>query len=45
MVMIDGQTVRSGRAGPMSTFHNAGGRTIGAKRSILIDILGLPIAV
>jgi hypothetical protein len=37
MVMIDAQTVRGGRAGP--TFHNAGGRggrTIGAKRSILI---------
>jgi transposase len=34
MVMIDGQTVRGGRAGP--TFHNAGGRggrTIGAKGS------------
>jgi putative transposase len=46
MVMIDGQTVRGGRAGP--TFHNAGGRggrTIGAKRSILIEILGLPLAV
>ena len=36
MVMIDAQTVRGGRAGP--TFHNAGGRggrTIGAKRSLL----------
>ena len=46
MVMIDAQTVRGGRAGP--TFHNAGGRggrTIGAKRSILIEILGLPLAV
>jgi transposase len=46
MVMIDGQTVRGGRAGP--TFHNAGGRggrTIGAKRSIVIEILGLPVAV
>ena len=35
-----------GRAGP--TFHNAdgrGGRTIGTKRSILIEILGLPLAV
>lgn len=44
--MLDGQTVRGGRAGP--TFHNAGGRggrTIGAKRSILIEILGLPLAV
>ncbi len=45
-VMIDAQTVRGGRAGP--TFHNAGGRggrTIGAKRSILIEYLGLPLAV
>ncbi len=45
MVMIDGQTVRGGRAG--LTFHNAsgrGGRPIGAKRSIVIEILGLPIA-
>lgn len=46
MVMIDAQTVRGGRAGP--TFHSAGGRggrTIGTKRSILIEILGLPLAV
>jgi len=46
MVMIDAQTVRGGRAGP--TFHAAGGRggrTIGTKRSILIEILGLPLAV
>jgi transposase len=46
MVMIDGQTVKGGRAGP--TFHEAGGRggyTRGAKRTILIDILGLPLAV
>ncbi len=46
MVMIDAQTVRGGRAGP--TFHNAGGRggrTIGTKRSVLIEILGLPLAV
>jgi len=43
VVMIDAQTVRGGRFGP--TFHNAGGRggrTVGAKRSILIEILGLP---
>lgn len=42
---IDAQTAKGGRAGP--TFHEAGGRggrTIGAKRSILIEILGLPIA-
>jgi putative transposase len=46
MVMIDAQTVCGGRAGP--TFHNAGGRggrTVGAKRSILIEYLGLPLAV
>ncbi len=43
MLMIDGQTVRGGRAGP--AFHEAGGRggyTMGAKRTILIEILGLP---
>ena len=46
MVMIDGQTVKGWRAGP--TFHEAGGRggyTRGAKRTILIEILGLPLAV
>jgi transposase len=46
MVMIDGQTVKGGRAGP--TFHESGGRggrTRGAKRTILIEILGLPLAV
>ena len=45
MVMVDGQTVKGGRAGP--TFHEAGGRggyTRGAKRTILIEILGLPQA-
>ena len=45
MVMIDGQTVKGGRAGP--TFHNAGGRggrTVGAKRTILVEIMGLPVA-
>ena len=46
MVMIDAQTVKGGRAGP--TFHEAGGRggyTRGAKRTIEIEILGLPLAV
>lgn len=46
MVMIDAQTVRGGRSG--RTFHEAGGRggrTYGAKRTILIEILGLPLAV
>jgi transposase len=45
-VMIDAQTVKGGRAGP--TFHEAGGRgghTRRAKRTILIEILGLPLAV
>ena len=46
MLMIDAQTMRGGRAGP--TFHEKGGRgghTNGAKRSIAIEILGLPLAV
>jgi len=46
MLMVDAQTVRGGRAGP--TFHEKGGRgghTNGAKRSIAIEILGLPLAV
>jgi hypothetical protein len=45
-VMIAGPTVRGGRAGP--TFHEKGGRgerTNGAKRSIVIEILGLPLAL
>jgi transposase len=44
MVMIDAQTVKGGRAGP--TFREAGGRggrTIGAKRTVLIEIMGLPV--
>ena len=43
MGMIDAQTVRGGRTGP--TLHYAGGRggrTIGTKRRILIEILGRP---
>ena len=46
MVMIDAQTVRGGRGG--RTFHEQGGKggnTRGTKRSILIEILGLPLAV
>ena len=45
MVMVDAQTVKGGRYGP--TFHEAGGRggrTIGTKRTILVEILGLPVA-
>ena len=45
MVMIDAQTVKGGRYGP--TFHDAGGRggrTIGTKRTILVEILGLPLS-
>ena len=46
MVLIDVQTVRGGRFGP--TLHNAGGRggrTIGTKRTILTEILGLTLAL
>jgi hypothetical protein len=45
IVMVDAQTVRGGRYGP--TFHEAGGpggRTIGTKRTLLVEILGLPVA-
>jgi hypothetical protein len=45
MVMIDAQTVKGSRYDP--TFHEAGGRggrPIGSKRSILVDILGLLVA-
>ena len=45
MVMIDAQTARGARYGP--TFHEAGGRggrTIGTKRTLLVEILGLPVA-
>jgi transposase len=45
MVMVDAQTVKGARYGP--TFHTAGGRggrTIGTKRTILVEILGLPLA-
>lgn len=45
MVIIDAQTVKGGRYGP--TYHQAGGRggrTIGGKRTVLVEILGLPVA-
>jgi len=45
MVMVDAQTVKGGRYGP--TFHEPGGRggrTIGTKRTLLVEILGLPLA-
>ena len=45
MVLIDAQTAKGARYGP--TFHAAGGpggRTIGTKRTLLADILGLPLA-
>ena len=45
MLMIDAQTVRGGRAGPTFEKGGRGGRTNGAKRSIAIEILGLPLAV
>ena len=44
MVMLDCQTVKGGRGGP--GFHKAGGKyggTFGAKRTVLIDCLGLPV--
>lgn len=46
LVILDAQTVKGGRCGP--TYHEAGGRggrTIGAKRSLLIERSGLPIAL
>jgi putative transposase len=45
MVMLDSQTVKGGRAGP--GFHDVGGKygnTVGAKRTVLVDYLGLPVA-
>lgn len=45
MVMVDAQTVKGARYGP--TFHAAGGRggrTVGTKRTLLVEILGLPLA-
>lgn len=45
MVMVDAQTVKGARYGP--TFHHAGGRggrTIGTKRTLPVEILTLPVA-
>lgn len=45
MVMVDAQTVKGARYGP--TFHEAGGpggRVNGTKRTLLVEILGLPVA-
>lgn len=45
MVMVDAQTVKGARYGP--TFHEPGGRgghTNGTKRTLLVEILGLPLA-
>jgi len=45
MVVIDAQTVKGGRYGP--TYHEPGGpggRVSGAKRSILVEVMGLPVA-
>lgn len=45
MVMVDAQSVKGGRYGP--TFHDTGGpggRVFGTKRTLLVEILGLPIA-
>jgi len=44
MVMLDCQAVKGGRGGP--GFHEAGGKyggTFGAKRTVLINYLGLPV--
>lgn len=46
MVMVDAQVVRGARNG--RTFHEAGGRggrTFGAKRTVLVDYIGCPVAV
>jgi transposase len=45
MVMVDAQSVKGGRYGP--TFHatgGPGGRVFGTKRTLLVEILGLPVA-
>lgn len=45
MVMVDAQSVKGGRYGPTS--HEAGGpggRTMGTKRTLRVEILGLPVA-
>jgi transposase len=45
MVMVDALTAKGARYGP--TFHEPGGRggrTIGTKRTLLVEILGLPVA-
>ena len=45
LLIIDAQTTRGRRTGP--GFHEkggAGGRTRGTKRSVVIDVLGLPVA-
>lgn len=45
MVMVDAQSVKGGRYGP--TFHDTGGpggRVFGTKRTLLVEILGLPVA-
>jgi putative transposase len=46
LLMVDAQVVKGRRAGP--TFHESGGhggRTRGTKRTVLVDVLGLPVAV
>jgi len=45
MGMVDAQSVKGGRYGP--TFHDTGGpggRVFGTKRTLLVEILGLPVA-
>jgi putative transposase len=48
LVILDAQQARTGRQGP--SFHDAGGLgrgrvQRGSKRSLLVDVLGLPVAV
>lgn len=45
MVMVDAQTVKGGRYGPtLDAAGGRGGRTIGTKRTLLVEILGLSVA-
>ena len=45
VIGIGAQTVRGGRSGPTFRYQGRhGGRTRGAKRSIVVEVLGLPVA-
>lgn len=46
LLMLDAQVAKGRRAGP--SFHESGGhggRTRGTKRTLVVDVLGLPVAV